>query len=120
MRSSRAPRSSCDVRAIPTALGWKALAFFALLSIAYFAAPYQNLFFLLLAFMGSLGGLNALWTWRNVAGVSAEFAPVDAVAAGTPAGFSVTIDAGRRRRLDLTILIGVGKNRTGTAHTGLV
>ena len=32
----------------PTALGWKALAVLAVLTAAFFAAPYQNLYFLLL------------------------------------------------------------------------
>jgi uncharacterized protein (DUF58 family) len=92
----------------PTALGWKALAFLAVLTAAFFAAPYQNLYFLLLAFLFTLGAMNAVWTIRNVAGVRGEVAPVGAFPAGTPAPLAVSLAAGSRRRFELTATLDLG------------
>jgi uncharacterized protein (DUF58 family) len=91
----------------PTALGWKAIAFLAVLTAAFFAAPYQNLYFLLLAFLFTLGAMNAVWTIRNIAGVRGEVAQIGAFPAGTPAPFAVKLDAGSRQRLDLRATLDV-------------
>jgi uncharacterized protein (DUF58 family) len=100
----------------PTALGWKALAFLAALTAAFFAAPYQNLYFLLLAFLFSLGAMNALWTARNVAGVKGDVPPIAAFPAGAPYPFTVTIDGGRRTRFELRAVLDLGQRGRVTAR----
>ena len=99
----------------PTALGWKAIAFYAALWAAFVAGPYQNLFFLLLVFLAALGGLNLAWTWRNAAGVRGEVAPLPAFPAGTTAPFSVSLDTGRRTCFELTAVLELG-GRRADAH----
>ncbi|MEE2887921.1 MAG: DUF58 domain-containing protein [Planctomycetota bacterium] len=65
----------------PTRFGSKAVVFYATLVGAFYAVPYLNLFFLLLAFASVLGLLNLYWTWRNIRGVRgsmSEIAPYSA------------------------------------------
>jgi len=95
----------------PTALGWKALLFVALLWAAFFAGPYQNPFFLLLAFLASLGALNLFWSWRNATGVDGAIAPLAAVPAGASAPFAATLSAGSRRRFELRAVVDLGRGR---------
>lgn len=102
----------------PTALGWKAIAFYAALWLAFFAGPYQNLFFLLLTFLATLGALNLAWTWRNAARVTGEVAAVPAFPAGTTTPFAVTLDAGRGAHFELTAILDLGARRAD-AHTDL-
>ena len=92
----------------PTALGWKAVAFFAALLAAFFAAPYQNLYFLLLVFVATLGVLNVWWTVRNVSGVRGAIAPVAAFPAGASAVLRGSVAAGSRRRFDLRATLDLG------------
>lgn len=60
---------------LPTALGWKAVAFYLAMVGASYAAPYNNLFFLLLCYLGVLLTLSAFWTRRQLGGVEAELRP---------------------------------------------
>lgn len=84
---------------LPTALGYKALAFFGVLIGAFYAAPYMNLFFLLLSFMGVMAVLSVWWTWRNLAGVEGEVLAIEPAAAGDAIPVSVRASArGRRPR----------------------
>ena len=50
----------------PTALGWKALVFHALLTLAFYVSPYTNLFFLLLTFFVTLLLSSAVWARHNI------------------------------------------------------
>jgi uncharacterized protein (DUF58 family) len=92
----------------PTALGWKAIAFFAALWAAFLAAPYQNLYFLLLAFLAALGVMNVGWTVRNASGVRGEILPIDAFPAGASAPLRVGVDSGSRRGIGLTAVLDLG------------
>lgn len=92
----------------PTALGWKALVFFAVLWAAFFAAPYQNLFFLLLAFLSSLGAISVAWALRNVAGVTGRVQTLAPFPAGAGAVFDAELDAGPRPRSGLSVVLDVG------------
>jgi len=67
-----------------TALGFKALLFYAVVLFVYFAASYSNLFFLLLCFATSIGLCALVGTARNLAGTGATVAPAIPVPAGTP------------------------------------
>jgi uncharacterized protein (DUF58 family) len=88
---------------IPTALGVKAILFYAVLLAAFFAAPYANLFFLLMIFLTVLGVLGLLWTARNLAGVAAEVEDVEPIPAGTGGELRARVDAGRRPRFGLIV-----------------
>jgi uncharacterized protein (DUF58 family) len=81
---------------LPTALGWKAAAFFFLLVGAFLATPYSNLFFLLISFLTILGFLGWLWTVTNFRGLRAELGEVAPAPAGTPLVVPVRI-SGRSR-----------------------
>ncbi len=98
----------------PTALGWKAVAFVAALVAAFYAAPYQNLYFMLLAFVVALGLLNLAWTLRNSAGVHGEILPIDAFPAGASAPLRVGVDSGTRLGIALTTVLDLGPH--GRAH----
>ena len=50
----------------------KALAFVVLVWVAFFAAPYTNLYFLWLCFFGSLAAVAIVTGFRTLRGVSAE------------------------------------------------
>ena len=65
------------IPALPTALGWRGAAFYVTLVGAFFAAPYSNLFFLLLSFLTLLSLLNVWWTTRNFKGVTAEVLEIE-------------------------------------------
>ena len=87
----------------PTAIGWKGLLFYATLVTSFYAAPYANLFFLLLVFLTGLAILDWIWTARNLSGVDGGLAPPEPTAAGTTPVFRGWIDGGRRRRYALKL-----------------
>ena len=76
----------------PTALGVKALLFYLLMLGAFVAAPYMNLFFMLLTFLTVLGASNMVWTLRNAAGMRATVDEVKPVPAGTALPLSGVIE----------------------------
>lgn len=82
----------------PTALGCKALAFWAVLVGAFFATPYLNLFFLLLTFLTVLGLWCAWWSRRNVAGLAGRSAPVELGPAGRERPVRIVLRAPARTR----------------------
>lgn len=87
----------------PTALGVKAALFYLALLGAFFAAPYANLFFLLLAFLTILALTSYVSGRRNLAGVRAEIDELAPVPAATGAPVAVTIHGGRRTRFALGV-----------------
>jgi uncharacterized protein (DUF58 family) len=82
----------------PTPLGVKAALFYLLLMAAFFAAPYANLFFLLLTFLTLLGAADALVARRNLAGASARLDEAEPSPAGAGGTLVAWIDAGARSR----------------------
>lgn len=96
---------------VPTVLGIKSVLFYAVLTGAFFAAPYQNLYFLLLVFLTVLGACCPIWTARNLAGATARFEEPEPVPAGTSRPLQVGIDAGRRLRFGLSIEFLLSGNR---------
>ena len=100
----------------PTGLGLKALAFFAVLIAAFYAAPYMNLFFLLLSFLGVMAVLSPLWTWRNLSGVTGEVAAVEPAAAGSSGPITARVRVpGSRARYAVSCLLAteVGQLEVG-------
>jgi uncharacterized protein (DUF58 family) len=95
----------------PTALGTKALFFFALVVFVYYTAPYSNLFFLLIAFASVLGLTGVLSTLRNGAGLRARLDPIEPVPAGTRARVRAEVDVGGRPRQALALSVALERGR---------
>lgn len=87
----------------PTLFGARVLLFYAVVVAAYFAAPYENLFFLLLAFLSVQQLLAFAWSWRSLRGVSVVFDDMQAVMAGAEAMVTATLHAARGRRCDVNV-----------------
>jgi len=81
----------------PTALGVKTALFYLLLVAAFFAAPYANLFFLLLVFLSLLGVADALAARANLAGASGRVEEIEPMPAGAGGTLAAVAGAGRRR-----------------------
>lgn len=90
---------------IPTSLGLKAALFYVLLLAAFFAAPYSNLFFLLLTFLTILGLVNVVSNRRNLAGVSGALDEIEPVPAGAGGSVGARLHAGGRRRFALGVRV---------------
>lgn len=103
----------------PTALGVKAALFYVALLGAFFAAPYANLFFLLLAFLAILALTSYVSGRRNLAGVRATIDELDPVPAATPAPVAVTLHGGKRMRLALGVRIEL-EGRAPVVLSGVV
>ncbi|MFQ5845135.1 MAG: DUF58 domain-containing protein [Planctomycetota bacterium] len=104
----------------PTALGVKASALYVLLLGAFFAAPYANLFFLLLAFLTVLGFFAHLWTYRNLAGVAVEVGEVEPTPAGTGAPLGARVDGGRRTRFAVRVEVEIAGHGPAAVTGALV
>jgi uncharacterized protein (DUF58 family) len=87
----------------PTPLGVKAALFYLLLVASFFAAPYANLYFLLLAFLALLGAADLLAARRNLAGASARLDEARPAPAGTGGTLVAWIEAGRSPRWALGV-----------------
>ena len=91
----------------PTGLGIRATLFYLLLVTAFFAAPYANLFFLLLVFLTLLGLFNAVSTYRNLEGVGGKVVEIEPTPASAGASFRARLFGGSRTcyavRLELEI-----------------
>lgn len=86
-----------------TRLGAKAFVFYTMLISAFYAAPYLNLFFLLLAFCTVMPLMNLWWAYRNLAGVRG-FVESDApMPAGTSVAGHVRLQCARRIRYHLGV-----------------
>ncbi len=88
-----------------TRFGLQGLAFYLSMVVAFFAAPYSNLFFLLLGFL-TLQWLVCAWsTLRNLAGIQVEvlrFAPVPALEVGS-LHFELVADRRQRFQVELRV-----------------
>lgn len=97
----------------PTKLGLKAIAFYWLVVLAYFASPYTNLLFLLFAFLSTVVVLGSIWTWQNGRGLQASLDPVDPFAAGSITETHATItNRSRRAILHAELLLQCAPLRT--------
>ncbi len=90
-----------------TLLGYKALGFYAMLTGAFFVSPYNNLFFLLLAFMTSLLVLNVFWVEQNIRGVHAEILDICPGPAGQAHSLHSSLQSGTRLHMLLAVEIHV-------------
>ncbi|MHC4470752.1 MAG: DUF58 domain-containing protein [Planctomycetota bacterium] len=105
---------------VPTALGIKAAVFYVVLFGAFFAAPYSNLYFLLLVFLTVLGLMSFFWTTRNLSGAMAEVEEPAPAPAGAGLPFRVGIDAGRRVRYGLGVNLTIEEHGVVSVRGGAV
>lgn len=101
------PRIDARSRMRLTGLGWKALAFYAVILSAFFSAPYANLFFLLVMVSTVLALATVVWSWRNVAGVDGAVATWAPVTDGGGHRAEAWIDRGRRRRCAVGVRVSL-------------
>ena len=82
----------------PTRFGFKASTLYLLLVLAFYAAPYLNLFFLLLAFASVLGVLNAYWSWNNTRGLRGSIGDIPPFAAGSQRAATLRVSGSSANR----------------------
>jgi uncharacterized protein (DUF58 family) len=102
---------------VPSSLGWKGLLFHALLVGAFYAAPYANLFFLLLAFLTLFGALDFIWAHRNLAGVNGAVNPSAPAPAGTEPEIKGWLEAGARARYGVSVRLDLAGRDPVEIHT---
>ncbi len=95
------------LRAWPTPLGAKGALFFVCVLLLFFATPYSNLFFLLNAFLGALGGLGLLGAWNNLRRAQAAIVRIEPAPVGGAAHVSLRVSL-RRPCFGATLLVEVG------------
>jgi len=99
----------------PTHFGVKSLLFLTAIIGAFYAAPYVNLFFLLLAFFGLHWVLCIWWTYANLRGVEVHIEDPGPLQAGAAAraGWSVL---GERRRFGLILNVEFESGAVGSGR----
>lgn len=102
----------------PTALGAKALLFYALIVGAFFSAPYFNLFFLLTLFLGVFGLLAATASFRALRGVSGVLEDPGPVPAGRPIDLRALVDGRGRVRPAACLVVEVSRRERIVAGRG--
>ncbi|MEL6715648.1 MAG: hypothetical protein AAFP86_17840, partial [Planctomycetota bacterium] len=105
-----APRAPRRVRVrrsrlAPTLFGARVAFFYVVVLAAYYAAPYVNLFFLLLGFLGLFWSFALPWSWRSLRGVEVRSRAAEhELAAGTPGRVeAVLVRRGRGAAFDVTL-----------------
>jgi uncharacterized protein (DUF58 family) len=96
-----------------TRFGAQGLAFTLVMVLGFFAAPYSNLFFLLLAFLTSLGLVGIVAARRNLHGVALDLADVPPVPAGTPIELEATVTAPGRFGIEAHLELASGERLSG-------
>jgi uncharacterized protein (DUF58 family) len=81
---------------LPTQLGWKASALFAVLLLAFFVTSYNNLFFLVLAFSAVLGATALVGGHRNLRAVADVAVRVGQAPAGAVRPLTLQVACWRR------------------------
>lgn len=96
-----------------TRFGAQGLAFFLVMVLGFFAAPYSNLFFLLLAFLTSLGLVGVVAARRNLRGITLDLAELPPVAAGLPVEIEAHLDAPGRFGIEAHVELVGGRRLSG-------
>ena len=91
-----------------TRFGFNGLVFTLLMFGAFFAAPYSNLFFLLLAFLSLQWCACLFGAHRNLARIEARVEEPPPVPALTPVACPVRLTAPGSKRIELTLTCEVG------------
>ena len=104
----------------PTHFGVKSLLFFTAITGSFYAAPYVNLFFLLVAFFAAHWVLGAWWTYANLRGIEATIEDPGPIQAGTRGRVEWSV-VGESRRFGLSLNLEFESGAKGTgglAFTG--
>ncbi len=107
------------MRVRTTELGVKGILLLAALELAFLATSYSNLFFLLIAFCGVLGGLGLWWSVANLRGLRLQLHEVPFAPAGTERPLQFELGLGRRTHHDLAVEILVGAAWTEVAYVSV-
>ena len=102
----------------PTHFGVKSLLFFAAITGAFYAAPYVNLFFLLIAFFGAHWVLCAWWTFSNLRGLQVVIQDPGPIPAGSAADLDWAV-LGPRPRFGLTLRVDFESGVQGSGELAL-
>ena len=81
-----------------TRFGFHSALFYAALLGAFYASPYSNLFFLLVAFLTLQWALSPFWTHRNLRGLQLRVSGADPLPAGSKSELEVQARGGVSRR----------------------
>jgi uncharacterized protein (DUF58 family) len=103
-----------------TRFGLQTALLYAALVFAFLAAPYSNLFFLLLAFLTLLGLTGAWWTLANLRGVTLELAAPEPVPAGRPALLRATLASAGRTSVQLSVAAALAQGARASAGIALL
>jgi uncharacterized protein (DUF58 family) len=80
-----------------TAFGYKSIAFYGVVVLAFFASPYSNLFFLLLGFLTLTGLASIVWTRANIRGLQLSVPAPDPIEAGVAQTLSTRVHSEHAR-----------------------
>ena len=101
----------------PTELGIKGILLLSALVVAFLAASYSNLFFLIVVFCGVLGALGLWWTVRNPRGVRVAVLDAPFAPAGTERQLVISISNPRKAAtFDVGLAVDVDGSRIELAH----
>jgi uncharacterized protein (DUF58 family) len=107
------------MRLRPTLLGWKGALLMAALLLAHCAAPYSNLFFLMVAFGFVLGGIGALLAVVDVRAIRAVAVDAPLAAAGARRPATLRLVGGERARgIAVALLLHDGEAPLGNVVAG--
>lgn len=103
----------------PTRFGLHGLGFYLLMVGAFFAAPYSNLFFLLLGFLTLLGSWGVVAAQRNLSGVTALLTELPPAPSGTSVQVPLQLDAPQRVRFQVAAHLQLkgGQSLTGRVES---
>ncbi len=104
----------------PTRFGFKALAFYAAMVMAFYAMPYSNPFFLLLGFLTLIGAFGILGARRNLRDVTATFGTPDPIPSGATARVPVELANSTRPRFDLSAHLQLASGERISGHIPLL
>jgi len=88
-----------------TRFGLHGVVFYGVMLLAFFAAPYSNLFFLLLAFLTLLFAVGTHAALRNLRGLEGRLDGIDPVPTAQPVRVPLRIDAPGRTRLQVRAVL---------------
>lgn len=104
------------MRIRPTELGCKGLLLLGALLLAFYATAYSNLFFLLVAFCGVLGGFGVVAGIANLRGCRVTLQELPLAAASTSRSVRVELHTPGRAVVDVAVELRLGSRTVEIAH----
>ena len=103
-----------------SSFGFKAALFYFLMVGAFFITPYSNLFFLLVSFLSLQWVFCAVWTWRNLSGLSATLGALHPVPVGSKGIFVARLKTTRKVCFQASLEIELEGDQVIAAQASLV